>query len=234
MNRKKLVTTANALLATAALGLPLAAPAHAGYDEPTGRASGSYSSNRSMSSGRGMYGSYNQGRTSVTTMPSSGWVTVQGVLIEDADDKNFAIRDAWGRTFDIETSRYTGAEATNKFQSGQRVRVYGSLEDGKVYATNVRLVTGVAQGTRVLYRNVYYTIGQLNTITGTLVTDADDDEFEIRADNGQVFMVRTRSIPDSYGANKLQEGQRVRVHGYWIAEADGVQPQLEALSFRPL
>src|SRR5690606_14957664 len=106
---------------------------------------------------------------------------------------------------------FVGAEASNKLLTGQRVRVYGSMEDGKLYATNLRTITGVATGTRVRYQNYYYTVGEMNTVSGTLVTDADDDEFEIRADNGRTYMVRTRSIPDAYGANKLQEGQRVRV-----------------------
>lgn len=228
------IKTMSTLLATAAIALPLAVPVHAGYDEDNRRATGSYSTNRRMSgNASAMYGTYTSTRVvTSTTMPVAGWITVEGVLIEDADDKNFAIRDAWGRVFNIETSRFSGAEASNKLQKGQRVRAYGSFEDGKLFATNLRTVTGMASGTRVRYRSVYYTLGQMNSITGTLVTDADDDEFELRADNGQTYMIRTRSVAESLQANKLQEGQRVRVYGYWIAEADGVQPQLEAVNLR--
>jgi len=231
------IKTWSTLLAAAAVALPLAIPAHAGYDEDGSRASGSYSSNRRTKStgATAMYGTYTKTRVvTKTTMPANGWITVEGVLTEDADDKNFAIKDAWGRTFNIETSRTSDAEASNKLQEGQRVRVYGSWEDEKLSATNLRVVTGVASGTRVRYKSVYYTMGQMNTITGTLVTDADDDEFELRAENGQTYMIRTNSVAESLESNKLQEGQRVRVYGYWIAEADGDQPQLEAINLRVL
>lgn len=230
------IKTLSTLLAAAAVALPLAVPAHAGYDEGNARATGSYSSNRRTSgNASAMYGSYTTTRVvTTTTMPATGWISVEGVLIEDADDKNFAIRDAWGRTFNVETSRFSGADASNKLQKGQRVRVYGSWEDEKLFATNLRTVTGVASGTRVRYKSVYYTVGQMNTITGTLVTDADDDEFEMRADNGQTYMIRTNSVAESLRSNKLEEGQRVRVYGYWIAEADGEQPQLEAINLRVL
>lgn len=232
MNTAKIFST---ILAAAAVALPLAVPAHAGYDEDNSRATGSYSSNRrtASSNASAMYGSYTTTRVvTTTTMPATGWISVEGVLTEDADDKNFAIRDAWGRTFNVETSRFSGADASNKLQKGQRVRVYGSWEDEKLFATNLREVTGVASGTRIRYKSVYYTVGQLNSISGTLVTDADDDEFELRATNGQTYMIRTRSVAESLKANKLQEGQRVRVYGYWIAEADGEQPQLEAINLR--
>jgi uncharacterized protein YdeI (BOF family) len=222
MEKMKVVKALGAMLAFAAITLPLATPARAGYDETNERATDSRSSNRTRV------------RSSVrtTVIPVSGWTTVEGTLIEDADDKNFAVRDVWGRTINIETSRYAGAEATNKLQKGQRVRVYGEMEDGKLYATNLRVMTGMMTGTRIFYRNVYYKLGERNTIFGTLVSDADDDEFEIRTANGQQYMVRTRTIPDAYGLNKLQEGQRVQVYGYWIAEADGVQPQIEATNVR--
>ena len=74
----------------------------------------------------------------------------------------------------------------------------------------------------------------MNSISGTLVTNADDDEFELRADNGVTYMIRTRSVAESLQSNKLQQGQRVRIYGYWIAEADGDQPQLEAINLRVL
>ena len=240
MNALKTLST---LFAAAAIAAPLAMPAQAGYDESNARATGSYGANRrtttsttaKTSGSTAMYGTYTTTRVvTSTTMPAAGWITVQGVLIEDADDKNFAIRDAWGHTFNIETSRFSGAEASNKLQKGQRVRVYGSKEDEKLFATNLREVTGVAGGTRVLYKSVYYTLGQMNSISGTLVTNADDDEFELRADNGVTYMIRTRSVAESLQSNKLQQGQRVRIYGYWIAEADGDQPQLEAINLRVL
>lgn len=70
-------------------------------------------------------------------------------------------------------------------------------------------------------------IGSPLTVAGTLITDADDDEFEIRAANGRTYMIRTRLIPDAYGLNKLVRGNAVRVNGSWIATDDG-QPILEA------
>jgi hypothetical protein len=156
-------------------------------------------------------------------------------MIEDEDDKNFAKRDASGQTWNIQTSHGVNAEATNKLVEGQTVRVYGTWQDGKIEANNVRdLGTGVAFGTRVQYNSRYYTIGEMITIEGVLVSDADDDEFEICDRNDVTTMVRTRLIPDSLGANKLQRGQMVRVSGYWIAEADGVQPQVEAMNLRLL
>jgi uncharacterized protein YdeI (BOF family) len=234
------------LLAASAGVLPIL-PAHAGYDAATGRATGSYDSNtrgttrvtrtdttRRMVNGQPVYGSYSRSvRTTVDTLATGSTLTVTGTLIEDADDKNFAIRDAWGQTWNVQTSRVVNAEATNKLVKGQSVRVYGTWQEGKIEATNVRdLGTGVAFGTRVQYGTRYYVIGEMTTLQGVLVSDADDDEFEIRDRNGVITMVRTHLIPDALGANKLQKGQIVRVSGYWIAEADGVQPQIEAMNLR--
>lgn len=236
--QQKLAKCAGALALCGATLLPLM-PAQAGYDVDRSQATGSYNSNvRVTGSGRPVYGTYARSvvitrRTSAGMIAPGSTLTVTGTLVEDADDKNFAIRDAWGQIWNIQTSRVLNAEATNKLQAGQTVRVYGTWTNGKVMATNVRdLGSGVAFGTRVQFNNRYYVIGQTTTLEGVLVSDADDDEFEVRDRSGVTTMVRTRLLPDALGANKLQEGQRVRVNGYWIADADGVQPQLEAMNLR--
>lgn len=218
--------------------LTIPTPAHAGYDEATGMATNSYSRNtasrnttmsRRTMSNTMVYGTY-------ITTSTMGNITLVGTLTGDADDKNFTLRDSWGRTYNVETSRFVQAEAANKLQKGDMVRVYGEWSDNMLRAANIRTISSnaVALGTRVRYGSRYYTMGRMNTLTGTLITDADDDEFEIRAANGVVYMIRTPAIPDSAGANKLQKGQRVRVYGYWIGEAGGGEPQLEALSYRVL
>lgn len=206
--------------------------AHAGYDEDSTRATNSYS--RNTASGRAMnntmvYGTY-------ITSSTMGNITLVGTLTGDADDKNFYVKDSWGRTYHVETSRFVQAEAANKLQKGDMVRVYGEWRDNMLQALNIRTISSnaVALGQRVRYGSRYYTMGRMNTLTGTLITDADDDEFEIRAANGVVYMIRTPAIPDSAGANKLQKGQRVRVYGYWIGEAGGNEPQLEAINYRVL
>lgn len=253
----KLTQTAKTFALTSAALLPIATAAHAGYDVDNGHATGSYSSNarhhrmmskhmmrkRMMSkrvmtsSSRAVTGTYVRtvvitSKTTMSTIADGTMVAVSGTLTKDADDKNFTIQDAWGNSYAVETSNTTNAEATNKLVKGQTVRVYGVWREGKLYATNVRdLGTGVALGTRVKYKSTTYMVGESITLAGTLVMDADDDEFQIRDRNGVTTMVRTRLIPDSYGANKLQKGDMVRVSGYWIAEADGKQPQIEVTSF---
>jgi uncharacterized protein YdeI (BOF family) len=240
---KKLVAASGTFAMAASIGLSATA-ALAGYDVDNSRAAGSYSTNARYGSrvhlrrsSAPVSGTYARTvivtrRTDYALLNPDALVTVSGTLTEDADDKNFSIRDAWGNTYAVETSNVANADATNKLVKGQIVRVHGVWRDGKLYATNVRdLGTGVALGTRVQYNSRFYTIGETVTLSGVLVSDADDDEFEIRDRNGVTTMVRTRLIPDAYGANKLQKGNLVRVTGYWIAEADGKQPQLEATSF---
>lgn len=198
------------LLLTGALiaGASQATPALAGYDD-TGREA---METRDVNIGGQM----------------RSMMTVTGVLVRDADDKNFQLRDTRGRVMRVETSRTSMAEASNKLVAGDSVRVYGEWRDNMLYATNLRFLgrNRVTTGTRVFYDRYYYVVGSRNTLTGTLVTDADDDEFEMRAADGRVYMIRTRLIPDSFGANKLQEGDRVRVHGSWFVADE--RPQLEA------
>lgn len=157
-------------------------------------------------------------------------MTVTGMLTRDADDKNFDIRDAYGRNYSINVSNYRGAQAANKLQKGQMVRVSGEFRNDTLYARNLRLMSSSAissaSGTRVYYAPYRYVLGARHIAVGRLITDADDDEFEIRSRRGRTYRVRTRNIPDRYGLNRLRKGQRVRVYGRWIR--GDRQPQLEA------
>lgn len=240
-------------LAAAALSANVA---HAGYDADSGMAMGSRSSNMGSSnmgsSKMGMrrtttrttttrttyynptmrYNTtrYNRNIVTQTMINGKTMLTVNGMLMEDADDKNFRLVDAVGRIYDVETSNFVNAEAANKLQKGDKVRIYGEFRDNKLFASNLRTM-GMADevmitGKRVYYAPYYYTIGANQSVTGTLVEDADDNEFEVRDSMGRVYMIRTRTIADSYGLNKLQEGQRVRVYGYWFVSDS--KPQIEA------
>ena len=230
--------------------------AHAGYDADSGMAMGSSSSNRSSNMSSSNIGTrrttttrttttrttyynptarynttrYNRNIVTQTMINGKTMLAVNGMLMEDADDKNFRLVDAVGRIYDVETSNFVNAEAANKLQKGDKVRVYGEFRDNKLFASNLRTMGTSDEvtitGKRVYYAPYYYTIGANQSVTGTLVEDADDNEFEVRAANGRVTMVRTRNIPDSVGLNKLQEGQRVRVYGYWFVSDN--KPQLEA------
>lgn len=206
-----------------------AIPAHAGYDENVGVATGSRDVNMGGMSARGSSGTMMRGGTVMRTGTIS-MVTVQGRLVRDADDKNFEIRDARGRVHRIETSRLVSAEAWNKLQEGDTVRVYGEWTGDMVRAANLRYLGKgyVSTGRTVYYERYRYRLGDRTSLTGTLVTDADDDEFRIRSSNGRVYMIRTRTISDSQGLNKLVKGDAVRVYGYWFVADE--TPQLEATS----
>ncbi len=162
------------------------------------------------------------------------FVTLVGTLTRDANNKAFTMRSASGKIYKVNTEDFANAEVADKLKDGDRVRVHGRWKNNVLYAKNLRVIISGAPelGRRVTYKSRSYMMGQMNTLQGYLVSDADDDEFEIRANNGVVYMIRTRTIPDSYGLNKLQKGQRVSVHGFWIPNADGGQPQLEAKSVR--
>lgn len=177
-----------------------------------------------------------QARTyrSTYAMREQNFITVVGVLQRDANNKTFTMRARSGVIYKVDYRDFSNAEAADKLQDGDRVRVHGRYKNKVLYAKNLRVITSGAPelGHRVLYNSRSYMRGRMTTLQGILTTDADDDEFQMRANNGVVYMILTRTIPDSYGLNKLQKGQRVRVNGYWITNADGGQPQLEAKNVR--
>jgi hypothetical protein len=196
------------LSAAALLAFP-AAPARAGYDAATGAASGS----------RDTSGMVNR----------SGHMTVVGTVVNDASNNAFAVRDAWGRTWNVNTSRYTGTMAPNQLQAGQLVRVYGNWDGSRLWASNLRLMEPmVATGTRMHYQGRYYTTGARQALTGVLTTDAGNDQLVVRDATGMEYRIYTRSIPDAVGLNKLQKGDRVRAYGYWIGYVGKPEPGFEA------
>lgn len=169
------------------------------------------------------------------TLAHAAMVTVTGRLNDDADDKNFVMRDAVGRDIPVNTTRYVFAEGANKLVEGDVVRVHGEWIGDTLYARNLRYIGKryIAAGTRVRAVGYPVVVGAKRKLTGTLITDADDDEFEIQDSRGRVCMIRTRTIPDAYGGNKLVKGQRVRVYGRWAVGEDG-RAYLEASNFRVL
>lgn len=226
----------------------LGSAAHAGYDSDSGMAMGSRSSNSGSNMGmtsrtttrttvrysptvRYRTTRYTRNVTTTTMVNGMTMVTTTGRLVSDANNKSFEIVDTLGRTYTVSTIEFGGAEMANKLQEGQVVRVNGQFRDGTLYARNLRVLsmagtTYAATGSRVYYAPYYYTVGANQVVSGTLVEDADDNEFEVRDSMGRVYMIRTRNIADSYGLNKLQEGQRVRVYGYWFVGDN--KPQIEA------
>src|SRR5687768_5570359 len=125
----RMLQAVGTLALTGAALLPLSTSAEAGYDVDTIRTPTARSAPG--------YGTY------VTTR-TTGYITLVGTLTEDADDKNFDLRDAWGRTYNVETSRLVQAEAANKLQKGDMVRVYGEWRDNMLYATNIRTMASNA------------------------------------------------------------------------------------------
>jgi uncharacterized protein YdeI (BOF family) len=173
--------------------------------------------------------------TGIVIPAQAAMVTVTGRLTRDADDKTFFMKDSRGNPYKVDTTLFPRAESANKLLEGNTVRVHGSMMNGILYATNLRFLGSsyVKKGTRIATTNYRAGAGRKATLVGTLLNDADDDAFEIRDNRGRMHKIFTRMIPDWRGANKLQKGHFVRVHGRWAADDNG-WAYLEASNIRIL
>jgi uncharacterized protein YdeI (BOF family) len=120
---------------------------------------------------------------------------LSGVVTSVRGNDRFDLRADDGRTYRVDVDR---GQTPRDLSNGDRVTVYGRVNGSTIQAANVRVEDNTSN------------YGRRITLDGVVTNDLRGDQFEFRADNGQVYFV---NMERGREPARLSRNDRVTVSG---------------------
>jgi outer membrane lipoprotein SlyB len=134
-------------------------------------------------------------------------ITLRGLVTRDLSGDSFTLRADNGRTY-----RVVAQNEPRNLSNGDRVEVYGSIQNGTFYAARVSLLNDRDGG----WNGGYPGNNQRIDFQGTALRVYSQYRLDVRGDNGRTYQVTSE---DNF-SNRINNGDRVRVAGVFTGGND--------------